>query len=144
MFKILIPAVAALGLVAFTAKTQPVVNDVPAVASADAMAWHLSQEGDMAKLAYGVANSDQLAMMVTCTPGQANAAVYGDVRPTTARSDASSDETVIPIRDAGLRGLAEQGAMRVVGDEGAFIIHASAPERQGIGQFLKYCTRKSV
>lgn len=144
MFKILIPAVAALGLVAFTAKTQPVVNDVPAAASADAMAWHLSQEGDMAKLAYGVANSDQLAMMVTCTPGEAKAAVYGDVRPTTARADALSDETVIPIRDAGLRGLAEQGTMQVVGDEGEFVIHASAPERQGIGQFLNYCSRKSA
>ena len=145
MFKILIPAVAALGLVAFAAKTQPAVTDF-AAPTADAMAWHLSQEGDTAKLAYGVANSDQLAMMVTCAPGDATAAVYGEVRPSTARADASSgmEESRVSIRDAGLRDLADKGAMRVVGDEGAFVIRASAPERRGIGQFLDYCSRKSA
>lgn len=146
MFKILIPAVAALGLVAFTAKTQPAISDVAAAPSSDAMAWHLSQEGDMAKLAYGMANSDQLAMMVTCAPGDATAAIYGDVRPVTATAEPSSEmqESRVSIQDVALRGLAERGALSVVGDQGAFIIRASGPERRGIGQFLDYCSRKSA
>lgn len=144
MFKILIPAVAAIGLLAFAAKTQAVAGD-PAE-SGDSMAWHLSQEGDMAKLAYGVANSDQLAMMVTCAPGDPTAAIYGEVYPASATPDASAGmpETRLPVRDPALRGLAETGAIRVVGDQGAFVIRASASERRGVGQFLSYCSRTSA
>jgi hypothetical protein len=144
MFKILIPAVASLGLLAFAAKTQPVAAvDAPA---AEAMAWHLSQEGEMAKLAYGVANSDQLVMMVTCAPGDATAAVYGDVRPLAAEAEdsAAMDEARISLSDADLQGLASRGAMRVVGDGGAFLVRASARERTGIGQFLAYCSHKTA
>ena len=145
MFKILIPAVASLGLLAFAAKTQPMAA-VDAPHAAEAMAWHLSQEGEMAKLAYGVANSDQLAMMVTCAPGDATAAVYGDVRPLAAEADdsAAMDEARISLADADLQGLASRGAMRVVGDGGAFLVRASARERTGIGQFLAYCSHKTA
>ena len=98
MFKTLIPAVACLGLVAFAAKTQPVVAALDPADAVQTMAWHISTEGEMAKLAYGVANSDQLAMMVTCAPGDATAAVYGDVRPAGAGAEAASpmDETRVP------------------------------------------------
>ena len=145
MFKILIPAVASLGLLAFAAKTQPVAA-VDAPPAAEAMAWHLSREGEMAKLAYGVANSDQLAMMVTCAPGDATAAVYGDVRPLAAEADASAPmgEARISVADADLRNLATRGAMRVVGDGGAFMVRASARQRTGIGQFLAYCSHKTA
>jgi hypothetical protein len=146
MFKILIPAVASLGLVAFAAKTQPVVSAPAAPPAADAMAWHLSQEGDMAKLAYGVANSDQLAMMVTCAPGDATAAVYGDVHPVSAEaeSEAPMDEARIALSDANLHDLAAKGSMRVVGEGGAFLVRASAQEQRGIGQFLNYCINKTA
>lgn len=146
MFKILIPAVAALGLIAFAAKTQPVGGDRMAAPAASSMGWHVSHEGQTAKLAYGVANSDQLAMMVTCAPGDETAAVYGDVRPLGAKTDLMSDmdETRVSMRDASLRDLADKGAMTVVGDGGAFQVRATADERSAIGEFLHYCGRKQA
>lgn len=148
MFKILMPAVTALGLVAFAAKTQPMVSDlatahVDAPAAVTAMNWHISKEGAMAKLAYGVVDSDQLAMMITCAPGDVTAAVYGDVRPARAIK-ADLDERRVPLRDPDLRDLASKGEMAVVSDEGSARIQASPSERRAIGQFLDYCSRKQA
>lgn len=147
MFKILIPAVAALGLVAFAAKTQPVSETTASVAVSDSSAglgWHVSHEGATAKLAYGVANSDQLAMMVTCAPGDATAAVYGDVRPTASRDVAASpmDETRIAVKDSPLESLVEQGRLSVRGEGGVYRVAATQPERRAIAEFLGYCERK--
>ncbi len=156
MFKILIPAVAALGLVAFTAQTKtPTLDsaDLAPAAVASTMGWHLSHEGAIAKLAYGVANSDQLALMMTCMPGDASAVIYGDVQPATPRliqaSTGPSDldplsggdayETRIPVRDASLLGLADGRGMAVDGEAGSFRLNASADERRVIGDFLAYC-----
>eukprot|EP01036_Dinobryon_divergens_P054361 gene54361-72643_t len=77
MFKVLIPAVAALGLVAFAAQSRDVAPEVDAqgVMAAPVMGWSVHHEGALAKLAYGVAHSDQLALMVTCMPGDTTAAV---------------------------------------------------------------------
>lgn len=146
MFNVLIPAVAALGLVAFTAQTQE--------ASAPAqpgMAWHLVQEGEMAKLAYGMANSDQLALMITCSPGDRTAVVYGDVQPVGARAMASTpapmdpmsggdaDEARISINDSNLANLARRGAIRVSGEGGETVLTATTAERRGVRGFLSYC-----
>ncbi|CAN5417251.1 hypothetical protein BH10PSE1_BH10PSE1_07710 [soil metagenome] len=144
MFKILIPAVAALGLIAFAAKTQPVVAKASPMQTASAMGWHVSHDGETAKLAYGVANSDQLAMMVTCAPGDRTAAVYGDVRPEGSSAASGMDETRIAVRDVALRDLADKGAMTVVGEGGAFRVAATSNERRAIGEFLSYCSRKQA
>jgi len=150
MFKILVPAVAALGLVAFTAKTQdwsheasaPVVES--AAVATPVMGWHLSYEGAMAKLAYGVENSDQLAMMVTCAPGDRSAVVYGDVLPASPRVAQASmgsmeDEARIPLTDPALQSLARNGVMPVVGEAGPARIGASDAERRVVSGFLSYC-----
>lgn len=149
MFKILLPAVAALGLVAFAAKTQPVAQSVPSPvegSSQDGLGWHVSHEGAMAKLAYGVANSDQLAMMVTCAPGDATAAVYGDVRPTVTAAVALSptDETRIAVKDSPLRSLVNDGRINVHGEGGVHRISATPVERRAIAEFLGYCARKQA
>lgn len=150
MFKVLIPAAASIALVAFAARTQPVETTAP---DAPAMAWHVSHEGEMAKLAYGAANSDQLALMITCAPGEATAVVYGDVQPDTPRlvqtslgpapldplSGGEAQETRVALSDPSLRGLARRGAMSVVGDAGRFTLTASPGERQAIAGFLSYC-----
>lgn len=143
MFKLLIPAVAALGLVAFAAKTQPVVNDIAAAPTASGLGWYVTHEGETAKLAYGIANSDHVAMMVTCAPGDTSASVYGDVRPASAKVMARSDmqEASVPVRDATLRDLADKGSMTVVGDGGVFRINATAGERRAIAGVLEYCSR---
>jgi hypothetical protein len=155
MFKVLIPAAASIALVAFAASTQSVesVAAEPALAAAPAMGWHLSHEGAMAKLAYGVENSDQLALMVTCSPGDSTAVVYGDVQPDTPRLIAASHgptpidpisggdatESRLALHDASLTGLASQGVMRVQGEAGTFALRASADERRMIAGFLTYC-----
>ncbi|CAN5314518.1 hypothetical protein BH10PSE2_BH10PSE2_20550 [soil metagenome] len=173
MFKTLIPAVVALGLVAFTAKTQDIRAEdvggqsvggqsvggqaastqaksaqIQSITVAPVMAWHLSQEGDMAKLAYGIADSDQLAMMVTCAPGDRTAVIYGDIQPVSpdlvaAASEESGEgeasEMHLPLRDAALRSLADNGRMVVRGEAGTFGLTATRQEQQAIGQFLGYC-----
>lgn len=146
MFKILVPAVAALGLVAFAAKTQPVVGDMADGTGSASIGWHVTHEGPMAKLAYGIADSDQMAMMMTCTPGDVTAAVYGEVRPAgvKAANPTEMDETQIPLRDAALHDLATKGFITVVAEDGAFRINATARERRAIADVLDYCGRKQA
>lgn len=149
MLKFAIPAIAALGLIAGAAQTRA----TPDAAAAGGMGWHLSQEGAMAKLAYGVENSDQLALMLTCEPGQATAVVYGEVQPAGARLTRASwsptpidplsgnldAESRLPLSDPALRGLVRAGRLPVVGDAGAFEIRASSTERRAVRAFLDYC-----
>jgi hypothetical protein len=150
MFKIAIPAVAALGLVAFAARSQATNLDVQGEVAP--MGWHLSQEGSLAKLAYGVANSDQLALLMTCERGQTQATVYGDVQPAGSRivrtsapsaidplSGNLSGEARISVRDPGLQQLARTGKLAVVADAGRFQLSASPTEQRLIGDFFAYC-----
>jgi hypothetical protein len=151
MFKIVIPAVAALGLIAFAAQSQPTASD--AETGVAPMGWHLSHEGQMAKLAYGVANSDQLALMMTCERGQTQAVVYGDVHPasprlikaatTTATIDPLSgglaDEARISVQDPAMQQLARLGKLSVDGEAGRFELTATSEERRLIGDFFAYC-----
>lgn len=151
MLKVLIPAVAALGLVAFAARTQTV--DIAAAETPAVMGWHVSHEGAMAKVAYGVENSDQLALMITCEPGDRAAVVYGDVQPVGARltqasltpraadplSGGATDEARIGLDDPTLHRLAQAGMIRVSGEAGAFDIRATGDERRAIADVLAYC-----
>lgn len=152
MFKVLIPAAAALGLVAFAAQSQSA--DPLGGAAPQPMAWHLSHEGAMAKLAYGVANSDQLAIMMTCEPGDRTAVVYGAVQPAGARliqasmsgpaeidpmTGALAEESRIGLTDPALRNLVEAGALPVLGDAGRGSLPADKTERRMIADFLSYC-----
>ena len=152
MFKFLVPAAASLGLVAFAAQSQSA--DPRSEANVLPMAWHLSHEGEMAKLAYGVANSDQLAVMMTCAPGDRSAVVYGAVQPAGARlihasmgGPAEIDpmtgelarESRIGLTDPALRSLVEDGALPVKGDAGRGSLPADKTERRMISDFLSYC-----
>lgn len=150
MFKILIPAVAAMGLVAFAAQTRTPAYDIDA---APVMGWHLSHEGTMAKLAYGVANSDQLALMMTCEPGRSSVEVYGAVHPVAPQlirtagrtteldplSGGDASEIRIALRDPTLQSLASRGVLRVRGDVGDFDLPAAPDERRIAADFLAYC-----
>jgi hypothetical protein len=151
MLKIAIPAVAALGLIAFAARSQATNPD--AWNSAAPMGWRLSQEGPVAKLAYGVENSDHLALMMTCEPGQTEAVVYGDARPSSPRlikaslssgaldplSGELADEARISVHDPAMRKLARSGTLEVEGEAGRFELTATRDERRLIGDFFAYC-----
>ncbi|RZJ02135.1 MAG: hypothetical protein EON90_00640 [Brevundimonas sp.] len=157
MFKFAIPAVAALGLIAFAARSQATNSDAQTAVAP--MAWHLSHEGELAKLAYGVENSDQLALMMTCEPGQAQAVLYGDVKPAAPRVQKASvrsavaidplgggleDEVALSVEDPSLKQLAQQGRMAVEGDAGAFELTATRQERKLIDEFFAYCGDRRV
>ena len=151
MFKILIPAAGLLGLAILAA--QPATSGYEVQQDVQPMGWHLHHEGGMAKLAYGVANSDQLAIMLTCEPGDRGAVVYGDAQPASARLiRVSSDyvepdplsmgeayETRISLDDAALTRLVDRGAMPVEGAAGAFTLPATDEERATVSQFIAYC-----
>ncbi len=149
MLKFAIPAVAALGLIAFAAQSS--ATDVER--GEPGMGWHLSQEGAMAKLAYGVANSDQVALMMTCEPGQQQLAVYGDAVPATPRlmrasmTEAAIDplsgdleeDIGVSLRDPTMQALARTGRLTVEGDAGRFQLTATRSERALIDRFFAYC-----
>lgn len=151
MLKFVVPAVAALGLIAFAAQSSESRSD--AMTASGAMGWHLSHEGRMAKLAYGVENSDQLALMMTCEPGRAQATVYGDVQPASPRlihaamteiaidplDGDLADEARISLNDPTLRDLARKGRLAVEGEAGRFELTATAKERALIDAFFAYC-----
>lgn len=156
MFKVLLPAAAALGLIAFGAQTWS--HDAVAADEGAGMAWHVSYEGDMAKLAYGLANSDQLAVMITCAPGDRTAVVYGDVQPHSPRltraytgptemdplSGGDAVETRIGLADPVLTRLAANGALAVEGDAGVFDLPATRAEQRMVQGVLAYCGSSHV
>lgn len=150
MLKSIAPAVAALGLAALAgqAMTSPTTASGEAVAS-----WHLLHEGSMAKLAYGMADSDQVALMLTCSPGDRTAVVYGDAQPQSPAlslaatgpqpmdplSDGEAYEARLPLTDTALTSLARGGRMAVQTEAGAQQLTASRSERRLVQNFLGYC-----
>ena len=149
MLKIVVPAIAALGLLTTAAQTQSAALDS---ASGQPVAWHLSHDGERAKLAYGVSNSDHLALMVSCAAGNPDVAVYGDVRPigVSTRTDpgpfapdplsgGDASEAVVPLSVAGLGDLSRRGRMTVTSDEEVFQLVATQHERRVVDRFLAYC-----
>ena len=163
MFKILIPAVAALGLVAHAAQSYtaedgvaaaPIMlvaeTPVEAAPAMPAMDWHFHTEGDTAKLAYGVANSDQLVLMLTCTPGEDKVSTLGSVR---AEADTATGQTSytdpmtggilheseIDKHDVALADLAATGKMTVVSDQGEIAIGSDKADQEAVKAFLASC-----
>jgi hypothetical protein len=152
MFKVLLPAAVVLGLVTVGAQSQGAASEIEM--TQPVMGWTLHHEGELAKLAYGVPNSDQLAVMVTCEPGDRLATVYGDVRLETARviparypgprsidplSGGLAQEVSVAVNDPSLARLAARGRLTVEGDAGRFILPADEEERRLVGDFLAYC-----
>ena len=150
MLKSLLPAATALSLAALAGQA---MTTAPALPGQGAAGWHLLHEGSMAKLAYGLADSDQVALMLTCSPGDRTAVVYGDTQPRSPAlapiaqgpqpidplSDGEADETRLPLSDTALTGLARGGRMAVQTEAGAQQIRANRAERRMVQGFLSYC-----
>lgn len=163
MLKILIPAVAALGLVAHAAQSYtaeegvaPTLLDSVATAPveiappAPALDWHFHKEGDTAKLAYGVANSDQLVLMLTCTAGDDKVSALGSVRAVaeTASDEQSYEdpmtggvlhEAAIDKADSALNALAATGTMTVETANGMTALGTSASDKAAVKAFFASC-----
>jgi hypothetical protein len=150
MLKSLLPAAAALGFVALAGQA---MTTAPSAPGEGAAGWHLLHEGSMAKLAYGLPDSDQVALMLTCSPGDRTAVVYGDTQPQSPSltlassgpqpidplSDGEAYEARLPLSDAALTGLARGGRMAVQSEAGVRQIRASRTERRMVEGFLSYC-----
>ncbi|MEN5169735.1 hypothetical protein ABE444_09235 [Brevundimonas pondensis] len=150
MLKSIVPVVAALG---FAALAGQALTTAPAAPGQGAAGWHLLHEGAMAKLAYGLPDSDQVALMLTCSPGDRAAVVYGDVQPRSPAltpiamgpqpidplSDGEAFEARLPLTDAALTGLARGGRIAVQTEGGDQQIRASRAERRMVQGFLSYC-----
>lgn len=155
MLKAVLPAAALLGLIALSGQA---VTQSPEEPGQGAAGWHLVHEGAMAKLAYGLPNSDQLALMITCSPGDRTAVVYGDMHPRAAGliqasyepvevdplSGGDAFETRIRLSDPELSALADQGRLTVVGETGEAVLPASRAERRMVQGFLSYCAASRV
>ena len=167
MFKILIPAVAALGLVAHAAQSYtaedgvaaaPIMlvagTPVEAAPATPAMDWHFHTEGDTAKLAYGVANSDQLVLMLMCTPGADKVSALGSVRAEADTASGQSSyrdpmtggilhESEIARHDAALADLAATGKMTVVSHQGKVAIgsdpESAMADQEAVKAFFASC-----
>ncbi|MGO4410290.1 MULTISPECIES: hypothetical protein [unclassified Brevundimonas] len=150
MLKSLLPAAAALGLAALAGQG---LTSAPAAPEEGAVGWHLLREGTMAKLAYGLADSDEVALMLTCSPGDRTAVVYGDSQPRSPAltpvslgpqpidplSDGEAFEARLPLTDAALTGLARGGRMAVQTEAGDRELRATRAERRMVQSFLGYC-----
>lgn len=148
MFKTALPLLAALGLAAAAAQSYA-TGPAP---EAPGMGWHLTHEGEMAKLAYGAENSDQLALMLMCEPGQTQAVVYGDVQPEGARRMAASapidplsgdmfEDARLSLTGEAVQGLVTRGRLAVETDAGPAQLPASREERRLVSDFVSYCAQ---
>lgn len=150
MLKALLPAAAAASLAVLAGQA---MTTAPVLPGQGAAGWHLLHEGSMAKLAYGLPDSDQVALMLTCSPGDQAAVVYGDAQPQSPAltlasmgpqpidplTDGEAFEARLPLTDAALTGLARGGRLTVESEAGARQIRASRAERRMVQGFLSYC-----
>lgn len=155
-------AVAAGDLLSDAGVPAPGRSLVEAMTPAPAMGWHLLHEGERAKLAYGVANSDQIALMMSCAPGDGAVEVFGVVHPDTPRLTLAADaetteldgapevdpitgamavETRAPIADPVLQRFKRGGDLAVVGRGERKALGASGEERRRIADFFAHCDR---
>lgn len=155
MHKIALPAVAALGLAAFAAQTMATDTQV-VPKGVEGMAWHVNHDGPEARLFYGVANSDQLAVMMSCRMGDGEIVTMGAVHPVAARSASSLEADIDPLSgdliemralsadDRAMTRLVRAGHLAVEGSERSFVLSATPTERQSIRAFLDDCGTRSA
>ena len=150
MLKSLLPAAAALSLAVLAGQA---LTSAPAVPGEGVAGWHLLHEGAMAKLAYGLTDSDDVALMLICLFGDRTAVVYGDSQPRSPAltpaalgpqpidplSDGEAFESRLPLTDTALTGLARNGRMAVQTEAGGRQLRATRAERRLIQSFLGYC-----
>lgn len=129
------------------------------------LGWHLSHEGDRAKLAYGLANSDQILVMLSCAPGQDRVDVFGLAAPEGERvvltstagpsalnaepaidplSGQPAVETTLMLGATAFRGFRDSGRLTLVSDGEAIEIDAQPEERADVEAFFAHCDRRNV
>ncbi len=146
-FRMLVPAVAFMGLAIAAAQSQSAEP-----VSTTTAAWYVVHDGEQAKLAYGAPNSDLVGLMVACDPNSDRVSVYGDMRPVDLKQPALQGprapdplsggeawEADVALADAGLDGLVSRGRIALTTGDETFRVTASRGERRAIDRFVAYC-----
>ena len=122
----------------------------------EGMAWHVNHDGPETRLFYGVANSDHLAVMMSCRIGDGEIVTMGAVHPVAARSAGSVEADIDPLSgdviemralsadDPAMARLVRAGRLGVEGPERRFDLPATQTERQSIRAFLDDCGTRSA
>lgn len=150
-----------------SAAAEPVQVEEPAPVLEHAVAgWHLLHEGNRAKLAYGVANSDQILVMLSCAAGDQAVEVFGLAAPEADRVTLTSAslrspiqvepvydpmsgemavETTLPVQAEALEGFRATGRLTLTADTGEVVpAHAMQAELSDVRAFFDHCERRSI
>jgi hypothetical protein len=154
MLKYLIPAFATLSLAAFAAqsRSEAVIDETPLDG---ALAWHLSHEGKTAKLAYGVANSDQIVLMLTCDPGDGAVQAFGVVTPFGADvkdgpapvdplTGLAMADVAVDMSSTAMQALKVGAPMPVAGEAGRAELPVTRGDKVVIDGFFAHCDATAV
>lgn len=131
-----------------------------------AAGWHLVREGDDAKLAYGIAGTDQVLVMLRCAAGADQVEVFGQVTPETrairlSSAALSTTTAVVPQADPltggmivhanlpsnadALEGFRESGRLALTSGEATSVpAHAVRAEMPHIRAFFDHCDQRSI
>lgn len=128
--------------------------------------WHLVQEGERDKLAYGIAGTDQVLMMLSCGAGDQAIEVFGLTDPdagtvrlvsTSAATAISVNpvldemsgslaiETRLPTSTAVMQGFRDTGRLTMTASNGRDLpVHAVQAEQAQIRAFFDHCDSRSA
>lgn len=148
------------------AEPQPVAPAVIETVEHAPTGWHLVHEGDRAKLAYGVANTDQVLVMFSCAAGEPMVEVFGLAAPETDSirftsatlttdvgvepehdpiSGSAMIDTEIPTSAHALQGFRDTGRLNLTTDDGRSVpAHAVQSEQADVRAFFDHCERRSL
>ena len=151
---------------AVAAESQATAVEQVEVLDHAAVGWHLLREGDQAKLAYGVANTDQILVMFSCAAGDRVVEVFGLAAPETEAlrftsasltsevvAEAEADplsgsmviETEMPVRSEALQGFRQSGRLTLAAGDGHEVpAHAVQAELAQVRAFFDHCDRRSI
>lgn len=153
------------GAVAAEPQTSAPIQQVEVLEHAT-VGWHLVYEGDRAKLAYGIADTDQILVMFSCGAGDRTVQVFGQVTPDTESvrltsaslmsdvaveaevdplSGAMVAETEMPVRSSALQGFRDSGRLTLAAAGGREVpAHALQAEQADVRAFFDHCDRRSI
>lgn len=159
--------VAVLAAQAAPSATEPQAQVMPVeVLDHAPVGWFLTHEGDEARLAYGVADTDQVLVMLACTAGSASVHVFGLASPedeTVRLVSASQVSSVsapiavdpltgatvieghLPTQAEALQGFRQTGRLSLtLGDGPAVPAHAVQAELPQVRAFFDHCEQRSI
>jgi hypothetical protein len=159
------PAVALLALSAAAVALAGCYHDAPQASLGGGYGLYFLDEGSVAKLAYGLPNSDDVGLMMECDKGSGRIAVSDIARgpiparltliagqgradlPVRAEADAEGGSPILEgaarIDNPALKGFRDSGHIEVRMGGMHYDVDATAAERVGVAQFFSACASRN-